>query len=90
MWFHSHSTCPLCRTPVEEYGLVPANPGDAVLTIPEPESDPISGPGLCATCQHENEQAGPSSRRSRSKLSVGVPRRSCEGFEGESSACYGS
>ncbi|GLT99092.1 hypothetical protein SLE2022_165560 [Rubroshorea leprosula] len=87
MWFHSHSTCPLCRTPVEEYGPAPANPGDAVLTIPEPVSDPVSGPGMCATCQHENEQAGPSSRRSRSKLSVEVPRRSCEGFEGESSAC---
>ncbi|GLT79364.1 hypothetical protein SLA2020_508550 [Shorea laevis] len=87
MWFHSHSTCPLCRTPVEEYGLAPANPGDAVLTIPEPESDPVSGPGMCATCQHENEQAGPSSRRSKSKLSVEVPRRSCEGFEGESSTC---
>ncbi|GKU85416.1 hypothetical protein SLEP1_g96 [Rubroshorea leprosula] len=36
MWFYSHSCCPLCRTPVEEYRPTPANPGDVPLTIQEP------------------------------------------------------
>ncbi|GKU85417.1 hypothetical protein SLEP1_g97 [Rubroshorea leprosula] len=36
MWFYSHSTCPLCRTPVEEYKPTPTNPGDVALTIHEP------------------------------------------------------
>ncbi|XP_022741340.1 RING-H2 finger protein ATL2-like [Durio zibethinus] len=89
MWFHSHSTCPLCRTPVEEPALVSENPRDLVLTINDPsgvESGPNQSSDLCATCQHE-EQAGTSAVAYRRKLSIEVPRRNTEGFEGESSGC---
>lgn len=92
MWFHSHSTCPLCRAPVEEYGPSPANPGDLILNVsaPEAESDRNSGTDLCATCQNQDghEPEGTSSIGSRRKLSVEVPRRnSVNGFDGESSLC---
>ncbi|GLT32522.1 hypothetical protein SLA2020_071850 [Shorea laevis] len=85
MWFFSHSTCPLCRTPVEEYKPTPMNPGDVALTIHEPagvESGSVSAPGMCAAC----EQVGSPSFGGRRKLSLEVPRRSGEGFEGESSS----
>ncbi|GLU12394.1 hypothetical protein SLE2022_290790 [Rubroshorea leprosula] len=83
MWFHSHSTCPLCRTLVEAYNPVPANPADVAFTIQE-TIGVESGP---ASCQHENEQIGTSSVGRRMNLSVEVPSRNGEGFEGESSAC---
>ncbi|XVE65587.1 hypothetical protein DITRI_Ditri08aG0012100 [Diplodiscus trichospermus] len=90
MWFHSHSTCPLCRTPVEESVPVSENPGDVVLTISEPSGgEPGSNQSsdLCATCQHEEGQAGTSAVRSGRKLSIDVPTRNTGGFEGESSGC---
>ncbi|XP_022760597.1 RING-H2 finger protein ATL2-like [Durio zibethinus] len=90
MWFHSHSTCPLCRTPVEESVTVSDNPGDLVLTINEPsggESESNQGSDLCVTCQHEEGQAGTSAVGAGRKLSIEVPRRNIEGFEGESSGC---
>ncbi|GLT43558.1 hypothetical protein SLA2020_174980 [Shorea laevis] len=83
MWFHSHSTCPLCRTPVEEYNPAPANPGDVAFTIQE-TTGVESG---LASCQHENEQIGTSSVGRRMNLSVEVPSRNGERFGGESSAC---
>ncbi|XWS53588.1 hypothetical protein CRYUN_Cryun10bG0014200 [Craigia yunnanensis] len=91
MWFHSHSTCPLCRTPVEESVPVSENPGDLVITINEPsggESGSNQSSGLCSTCQHEGGQAGTSAVGSRRKLSIEVPKRNTEGFEGESSGCH--
>ncbi|XVF38753.1 hypothetical protein REPUB_Repub20aG0128900 [Reevesia pubescens] len=90
MWFHSHSTCPLCRTPVEESIPVSDNPGDLVLTVNEPltgESGSNQGSDLCAMCQHEGGQAGSSSVGSGRKLSIEVPRRNIESFVGESSGC---
>ncbi|KAI3469352.1 hypothetical protein Pfo_026015 [Paulownia fortunei] len=56
MWFHSHSTCPLCRSPVEqvldrtEPEMKPSQPVDKANGS-EPGSS--SGSGLYATCQHE-------------------------------------
>ncbi|XWS39009.1 hypothetical protein CRYUN_Cryun18bG0013200 [Craigia yunnanensis] len=90
MWFHSHSTCPLCRTPVEESVPVSENPRDLVLTINEPsggESGSNQSSHLCATCHHEEGQAGTSAVGFRRKLSIEVPIRNIEGFEGESSGC---
>ncbi|KAE8703412.1 hypothetical protein F3Y22_tig00110472pilonHSYRG00526 [Hibiscus syriacus] len=90
MWFHSHSTCPLCRTPVEGPVPVSENPGDVVLTVNEPsggESGSNRGSDLCSTCEHEEQQVGPSAVESRRKLSVEVPRRNTEGFVSESSGC---
>ncbi|KAI6693020.1 hypothetical protein NL676_020730 [Syzygium grande] len=49
MWFHSHSTCPLCRSPVEpvaeEFVAV------AVAGLDRAEAGTSSGP--CSSCQHE-------------------------------------
>ncbi|XVF28286.1 hypothetical protein REPUB_Repub15cG0016900 [Reevesia pubescens] len=90
MWFHSHSTCPLCRTSVEESVPVSDNPGDLVLTINEPsggESGSNQDSDLCTTCQHEESQAGTSAVGAGRKLSIEVPRRDIQGFEGESSGC---
>ncbi|GKU85422.1 hypothetical protein SLEP1_g102 [Rubroshorea leprosula] len=85
MWFYSHSTCPLCRAPVEEYKPTPTNPGDVALTVHESagvESGSVSASGMYAAC----EQVGSPSFGGRRKLSLEVPRRSSEGFEGESSS----
>ncbi|MBA0637189.1 hypothetical protein Godav_029261 [Gossypium davidsonii] len=89
MWFHSHSTCPLCRTPVEEYKPVSDNPGDLVLTINEPsegESGSDRSSDLCATCRHEEGHEDSSAVGYRRKLSIEISRNT-EGFEGESSGC---
>ncbi|KAK8507127.1 hypothetical protein V6N13_069917 [Hibiscus sabdariffa] len=90
MWFHSHSTCPLCRTSVEESVPASDNPGDLVITINEP-SGVESGPNLrsdfCNTCHHEGGPAGSSAVGLGRKLSIEVPKRNMEGFGGESSGC---
>ncbi|PIN12051.1 hypothetical protein CDL12_15340 [Handroanthus impetiginosus] len=59
MWFFSHSTCPLCRSAVEPVvnaaGPTPASAaeGDEEVCGSDPGSS--SGSGLCAMCQHEEE-----------------------------------
>ncbi|KAE8717674.1 hypothetical protein F3Y22_tig00110044pilonHSYRG00390 [Hibiscus syriacus] len=90
MWFHSHSTCPLCRTSVEESVPVSDNPGDLVITINESsggESGSNPGSDLCTTCQQEDGPAGSSAVGFGRKLSIEVPKRNIEGFIGESSGC---
>lgn len=73
MWFHSHSTCPICRAVVEP--------------VVEPETysvvEPGSSSGLCSTCQHEEEgDSSTTSLGSRRKgldltaVRIEVPRRS--------------
>ncbi|KAL4282442.1 hypothetical protein GQ457_16G030820 [Hibiscus cannabinus] len=87
MWFHSHSTCPLCRTSVEESVPVSDNPGDLVITINEPsdgESGTNLGSDFCTTCHHEGGPAGSSAVGLGRKLSIEVPKRN---IEGESSGC---
>ncbi|KAF9677979.1 hypothetical protein SADUNF_Sadunf08G0164300 [Salix dunnii] len=87
MWFHSHSTCPLCRSPVE---LVAENlaPGASNIGI----SGSGSGSGLCTSCQHEEDRwgsASTSSFRGGRKpveligVTIDVPRRNGY-FEDES------
>ncbi|KDP27831.1 hypothetical protein JCGZ_18911 [Jatropha curcas] len=86
MWFHSHSTCPLCRSPVEP---VPEN---AVQVDSSSEIIEIgSDSGLCATCQHNEDHVGASTssfggRRKPAELlgvTIEVPRRNGN-FEDES------
>ncbi|KAJ6351706.1 hypothetical protein OIU78_007581 [Salix suchowensis] len=57
MWFHSHSTCPLCRSPVEP---VVEN------LVPDASIIGISGStsGLCTSCQHEEDRWGSASTSS--------------------------
>lgn len=87
MWFHSHSTCPLCRSPVEPVpeNFVQDGPSSEIT-----ESD--AGSGLCTTCQHE-EGASTSSCGVQRKpvelmgVTIEVPRRNgtCEGDSGTES-----
>ncbi|KAF8394598.1 hypothetical protein HHK36_020812 [Tetracentron sinense] len=82
MWFHSHSTCPLCRDPVNPEITVPVTespgPGDVVITVGESEeAEPSSG--LCPSCQHgENETARFSSQWVASSSSLGPRRKPLE------------
>ncbi|KAE8698235.1 putative Subunit H2 [Hibiscus syriacus] len=90
LWFHSHSTCPLCRTSVQESVPVSDNTGDLVITVNEPsggESGSNLGSDLCNTCQHGDGPAGSSAVGFGRKLSIEVPKRNIEGFIGESSGC---
>ncbi|GAV64157.1 zf-RING_2 domain-containing protein [Cephalotus follicularis] len=95
MWFHSHSTCPLCRSPVEP-GLNQQTDdrADVVLTISElgstvPGSDSGSSSGLCVTCLGEEEEVGTSSFGGRVKplMEVEIPRRNMEEFERDLTRC---
>ncbi|XP_060959732.1 RING-H2 finger protein ATL2 [Cannabis sativa] len=87
MWFHSHSTCPLCRSPVEPG----PNPELEILTevcVAEPariESGHGSSSGLCSECDRTSSSSssamGSSSFGARRKpfelvgVSIEVPRR---------------
>ncbi|XP_002516957.2 RING-H2 finger protein ATL2 [Ricinus communis] len=78
MWFHSHSTCPLCRSAVEPV------PEDSVRVNSE-INETGSRAGLCVTCQHEENRvdgvASTSSFNGRRKpaefvgVTIEVPRR---------------
>lgn len=77
MWFHSHSTCPLCRCAVEP-GPESENPGDVVLNVCEPEStEPGSSSGLCSECSGSRSFRQTSSFGPRRKpMNIAVPSRS--------------
>ncbi|XP_050239931.1 RING-H2 finger protein ATL2 [Quercus robur] len=91
MWFHSHSTCPLCRSAVEPDQ---ENTDEVVISINEPDSG--SSSELCSDCQHEDGHTGSgsgsgpgqtsSSGGSRLKdfagVSIEIPRRN-ENFRDE-------
>ncbi|XP_022956344.1 RING-H2 finger protein ATL2 [Cucurbita moschata] len=84
MWFHSHTTCPLCRTPVER---PPETPVEVAVSIGEPA---ITEPGpsssdLCVECDISDRMAssstGSRSFRARRKpgelagVSIEIPTR---------------
>lgn len=80
MWFHSHSTCPLCRTPVE---LVTAQPQDPVrpdnpIPIPapvsahEPGSSSIGEPTGCDSSAGQGASLVSSFRRMLSREKKGT------------------
>ncbi|XP_030545610.2 RING-H2 finger protein ATL2 [Rhodamnia argentea] len=83
MWFHSHSTCPICRSPVEAAG----EEFVAIAVADRPEAGTSSG--LCSSCRHGDapgmaaassssaEAPPPSGRRKPPELggfSIEVPR----------------
>lgn len=94
MWFHSHSTCPLCRSPVEQV----VNQMNPVLTVdvqfedvngPEPGSSSKSKP--VPPCQHVGVSGTPSigDRRKESGLMavrIEVPPRRVQS-EDDSAQC---
>ncbi|KAB5537358.1 hypothetical protein DKX38_014891 [Salix brachista] len=86
MWFHSHSTCPLCRSPVEPVTENSVQDG-SIFGVSVPGSS--SG----TTCQHEEDRVGSASTSSlndRRKqvgligVTIEVPGRNGN-FEDESS-----
>lgn len=98
MWFQSHSTCPLCRSPVEPgrgggTGVGgteerDVETGQAAVSVAEPGSSS----GMCDTCRHEVGLVETTScrnvKRDFVEVSIEVPRRSnVEGFESESNGC---
>ncbi|KAL6188551.1 hypothetical protein ACLB2K_039943 [Fragaria x ananassa] len=76
MWFHSHSTCPLCRCAVDP-GPESDNPGDVVLNVCEPEvNEPGSSSGLCSECSGSRSLRQTSSFGPRRKpMDIVVPSR---------------
>ncbi|KAI4345391.1 hypothetical protein L6164_012519 [Bauhinia variegata] len=72
MWFLSHSTCPLCRAPVE----APSTVDEVVITVSEPGSGSGSSSGLCAECENEGEERDRNDLAiSSSSSSVGLRRK---------------
>lgn len=83
MWFHSHSTCPLCRSPVEPVTEPDSNQVEVAVTVNEPTEPSSSSSGLCNSCQHweENSNSNTPSLGGRRKgldltgVRIEVPRR---------------
>lgn len=78
MWFHSHSTCPICRSPVE-----PGADPEIRVEIGEPEPGPEepNSTGLCSECEGDASSSSSSAMEARRKkkpvsVSIEVPRRS--------------
>ncbi|WOK92081.1 RING-H2 finger protein ATL60-like [Canna indica] len=86
MWFHSHSTCPLCRSPVG--GEPSAKPNShEEEQAPQPETTSAESPvfptnvliwGSQDQVNAGNSQEGPSS--SAGALAIEIPRRGMEGL----------
>ncbi|GAB4843637.1 hypothetical protein Ancab_013602 [Ancistrocladus abbreviatus] len=84
MWFHSHSTCPLCRTPVDgDLPLVKkadegsaVEGGDVVVEIAESTRDELAPSSeLCGECRSEAGQLNAEAVQpsSSSVMAVGSP-----------------
>ncbi|KAH7548570.1 hypothetical protein ACOSP7_031851 [Xanthoceras sorbifolium] len=79
MWFHSHSTCPLCRSPVEPGTAEAENVGHVVVSVTEP--------GSSSESVETSSSFGDRRRKPRELvgMSIEVPTRNYnEGFEDES------
>ncbi|GER56896.1 RING/U-box superfamily protein [Striga asiatica] len=82
MWFHSHATCPLCRSPVEP-PPVPAEPYAAAVVVEVAGEDGSVASGMCAECRHgecsgSDAGAAASGRRGKAvdvRIEVGPTRR---------------
>ncbi|PON62008.1 43kDa postsynaptic protein [Parasponia andersonii] len=85
MWFHSHSTCPLCRSPVEP-GPDPEIRTEVCIVVGESgETEPGQGPrpssAFCSDCNRSSSSVASSSFGGRRKpfelvgVSIEVPRR---------------
>ncbi|KAK4338876.1 hypothetical protein RND71_040338 [Anisodus tanguticus] len=58
MWFHSHSTCPLCRSPLDPVTVPDENLVEVAVTVNEPNvlGEPGSSSGLCYSCCQDGEE----------------------------------
>ncbi|KAF7834530.1 RING-H2 finger protein ATL2 [Senna tora] len=78
MWFKTHSTCPLCRAPVEPEPAGENRP-EVVITVCEPGgTEPGSSSGLCAECEHggeEGNRTGHTVSSSSSSSSIGPKQK---------------
>ncbi|TQD91856.1 hypothetical protein C1H46_022566 [Malus baccata] len=82
MWFHSHSTCPLCRAPVEPSPESETQP-DVVLSVCEPDGgEPGPSSDWCSECCNSETT---SSGAWRKPSNIVVPRRNESFGRGEDS-----
>ncbi|CAL5184366.1 unnamed protein product [Lathyrus oleraceus] len=89
MWFHSHSTCPLCRASVES--TFEPQP-EVVITVYEPETGSSSSHGSVLEDENSNRtgketcssSVGLRRKPSFTGVAVEVPTRNNEGFRDES------
>ncbi|KAJ4893800.1 RING-H2 finger protein ATL2 [Raphanus sativus] len=82
MWFHSHSTCPLCRSLVKPEVTATVEEEQVVITIsPEPVSaiEPGSSSGL--RDEPPSGSVMPSEDLMRKPAAIEVPRRNLSEFE---------
>lgn len=75
MWFHSHSTCPLCRSPVEVVTEPDNNRVEVAVTVNEPGSSS----SLCDSCEENRNRTTPLGGRRKgldlTGVRIEVPRR---------------
>ncbi|KAF9604040.1 hypothetical protein IFM89_001400 [Coptis chinensis] len=84
MWFHSHSTCPLCRSPVTipEPENTRQTPLEIVVHSPNTQQPETPSSILCSSCAQEGTSSSSTSVGSRRQafelagvVSIEVPRR---------------
>ncbi|OVA13434.1 zinc finger protein [Macleaya cordata] len=100
MWFHSHSTCPLCRSPVNPEISEPGLEIPIEIVIDNAELEPVtSSSGPCESCRNEGVDigsgsgsgSGSSSGSSNSTSSLAIEvRRTDESFKGLEEEIQGS
>ncbi|XP_071725298.1 RING-H2 finger protein ATL2 [Rutidosis leptorrhynchoides] len=80
MWLHSHSTCPMCRAPVERFT---ENRDQVVLTVLDGSGIATVEPDSCSDSgsSYEEKVAGTSS--SSKPAQIDIQRRNLEEFENE-------
>ncbi|XP_074568876.1 RING-H2 finger protein ATL2-like [Curcuma longa] len=76
-WFHSHSTCPLCRSPIVAEPFPILNPNYLVAGSEIPIN---ASPALRSDQQQTSEAPSSSSARPKGDLVIEIPRRGAEGF----------
>ncbi|CAL9127527.1 RING-H2 finger protein ATL2-like [Musa acuminata AAA Group] len=85
MWFHSHATCPLCRSAVEASARLPLpTPANQVLLpVPAPPEPGRPYPAdLFEECRREDGIGSSASSSATGELRIEVPMRGAEGEQG--------
>ncbi|PIA61295.1 hypothetical protein AQUCO_00300673v1 [Aquilegia coerulea] len=84
MWFHSHSTCPLCRSPVEPINdsnnkieiIIDSGDSSQQQYQEQPNNLETSSSGvLCSSCEKGSSSSSSSSSTSNENISVGSRRK---------------
>ncbi|RWW07212.1 hypothetical protein GW17_00029416 [Ensete ventricosum] len=85
MWFHSHATCPLCRSAVEASARLslPTPANQVLLPVPAPPEPGRPYPAdLLEECRREDGIGSSASSSATRELRIEVPTRGVEGEQG--------